>query len=217
MNWPSVEELATNAPLPEGYRYDELTLTDIPALAREFADWYPGIGVGNASCHLSENFYTQKVVLAGALERDFFVILFKKGHELAGVLSVERDRDSEVLYGRVGAISPKHRGLNLSEKFPVLIEAMGRAMGMGMVYSLATLNVPHMQAKFEHLGWQLIGIIPGFDREMVAPGVVKRVYEAIYTKVLVDEVDFVRPQYSNMTPKTTALFQLLYPGKASAA
>lgn len=57
-------------------------------------------------------------------------------------------------------------------------------MGMGMVYSLATLKAPYMAEKFERLGWRLIGIIPGFDREMVRPGVVKRVYEAIYTKVL---------------------------------
>jgi hypothetical protein len=42
-------------------------------------------------------------------------------------------------------------------------------MGMGMVYALATLKVPFMAEKFERLGWQLIGIIPGFDREMVEP------------------------------------------------
>ena len=29
--------------------------------------------------------------------------------------------------------------------------------------------------RFELLGWQLAGIIPGFDREMVKPGIVKRV------------------------------------------
>jgi hypothetical protein len=90
-------------------------------------------------------------------------------------------------------------------------------MGMGMVYSLATLKVPYMAEKFERLGWQLIGIIPGFDREMVEPGVVKRVYEAIYTKVLVDENDFMIPRRSAMTPKTAALFDLLYPDKACAA
>jgi hypothetical protein len=105
----------------------------------------------------------------------------------------------------------------LGERFPALIEMMGDAMGMGMVYGLATLQVPYMQAKFERLGWQLIGIIPGFDNEMVGPGVVKRVYEAIYTKVLVDEEDFVRPRYADMTPKTTEFFELLYPGKATAA
>jgi hypothetical protein len=90
-------------------------------------------------------------------------------------------------------------------------------MGMGMVYGLATLKVPHMQTKFERLGWQLIGIIPGFDKEVVEPGVIKRVYEAIYAKVLVAEENFVRPRYADMTPGTTQLFELLYPGKASAA
>ena len=217
MSWPNVDKLSESAPLPKGYRYQLLTSTEIPETVNAFASWYPGIAVGNASCHLREDFYREKVVLGGELERDFFVILFKRDQELVGVLSVERDRDSEVLYGRVGAISPQHRGLNLSERFPGLIEALGRAMGMGMVYSLATLKVPYMAEKFERLGWQLIGIIPGFDREMVEPGVVKRVYEAIYTKVLVDENDFMIPHRSAMTPKTAALFDLLYPDKASAA
>ena len=52
---------------------------------------------------------------------------------------------------------------------------------------------------------------------MVKPGIVKRVYEAIYTKVLADDEDFVRPRRADMTPRTTALFELLYPGKANAA
>ena len=217
MPWPSVDKLSESAPLPEGYRYELLTPTEIPKTVNAFASWYPGIAVGNASCHLREDFYREKVVLEGELERDFFVILFKRDHELVGILSVERDRDSEVLYGRVGTISPQHRGLSLSERFPGLIEALGRAMGMGMVYSLATLKAPYMAEKFERLGWQLIGIIPGFDREMVEPGVIKRVYEAIYTKVLVDENDFMLPRRSAMTPQTAALFDLLYPDKANAA
>ncbi len=217
MAWINVDKLSMNVPLPAGYRYEQLTRTDIPNVVRSLAEWYPGIAVGNASCHLNESFYTDKVVLDGELERDFFMILFKKEAELAGILSVERDRDSEVLYGRVGAVSAKHRGLNLSERFPALLETMGHAMGMGMVYGLATLKIPHMQTKFERLGWQLIGIIPGFDKEMVEPGVVKRVYEAIYTKVLVHEEDFVRPRYADMTSRTTELFELLYPGRASPA
>ena len=217
MPWPNVDKLSEESPLPAGYRYELLSRTDISETVNAFASWYPGIAVGNASCHLREDFYREKVVLDGEPERDFFVVLFKRDQELVGVLSVERDRDSEVLYGRVGAISPQHRGLNLSERFPGLIEALGRTMGMGMVYSLATLKVPYMAEKFERLGWQLIGIIPGFDREMVEPGVVKRVYEAIYTKVLVDENAFMIPRRSAMTPKTAALFDLLYPDKANAA
>lgn len=217
MPWTSVDDLSASAPLPEGYRYQLITRSDISDTVNAFASWYPGIAVGNASCHLKPAFYEERVVLDDESERDFFVILIKHGQELAGILSVERDKDSEVLYGRVGVISPQHRGFNLSARFPRLIEALGRAMGMGMVYGLATLKVPYMAEKFERLGWQLIGIIPGFDQEMVEPGVVKRVYEGIYTKVLVDEADFVRPLLSAMTPKTAALFDLLFPGKASVA
>ena len=217
MSWTSVDILSASAPLPEGYRYQLITRSDIADTINAFASWYPGIAVGNASCHLKPAFYEDSVVLDGDSERDFLVILFKHGQELAGVLSVERDKDSAVLYGRVGVISPRHRGLNLSERFPSLIEALGRTMGMGMVYGLATLKVRYMAEKFERLGWELVGIVPGFDQEMVAPGVVKRVYEGIYTKVLVDEVDFVRPLRSAMTPKTAALFDLLFPGKAIVA
>jgi len=218
MQWPSVAEITRHAPLPAGYRYELLNRRQIPGLISALEVWFPGIAVGNASCHLKPAFYEEKVVLDDSLsERDFLVILIKRGQDLVGLLSVERDSDSEVLYGRVGAISPQHRGFNLSERFPSLIEALGRAMRMGMVYGLATLKVPYMAEKFERLGWQLVGIIPGFDQEMVEPGVVKRVYEGIYTKVLVDEDDLVLPHRSAMTPKTAVLFDLLFPGKASVA
>ena len=217
MPWTSVDNLSASAPLPQGYRYQLMTRSDISDTVDALASWYPGIAVGNASCHLKPAFYEESVVLDDESERDFLVILLKHGQELVGLLSVERDRDSEVLYGRVGAVSPQHRGCNLSARFPSLIEALGRAMGMGMVYGLATLKVPYMAEKFERFGWQLVGIIPGFDQEMVEPGVIKRVYEGIYTKVLVDEEDFVRPRRSAMTPRTAALFELLFPGKASVA
>ena len=93
------------------------------------------------------------------------------------------------------------------------METMGKVMGMGMVYSLATLKVPHMQVGFEKAGWQLIGVIPGFDRELVGPGQVKRVFEAIYVKVLATESDFLRPDVQGMTPATRALFGHLFPNQ----
>jgi hypothetical protein len=132
---------------------------------------------------------------------------------MAGLFSVERDIDSEVLYGRIGVISPRHRGAYLSRNVLMLEEALGRAMGMGMVYGLATLNYPHMQATFERMGWQLIGITPGFDREVVTPGVIKRVYEAVYAKVLVSPDELLRPRAQDMTLAAKALFELLYPGR----
>jgi hypothetical protein len=212
IRWPSAAEITTRAPLPLGYRYQYLDRQQVPTLIAALKAWYPGIVVGNASCHLREGFYTDKVCLDGQLERDFLVILFMQDDELAGVFSVERDVDSEVLYGRIGAISPKHRGSRLSRNIVLLEEALGRAMGMGMVYGLGTLRHPHMQATFERMGWQLVGITPGFDQEVVAPGVVKRVYEAVYAKVLVPE-ELLRPRAHDLTPGVKVLFDLLFPGQ----
>ena len=213
MNWPSIAELTERAPLPSGYRYELLNRQHVPELIRAIEAWYPGIAVGNASCHLREEFYQSKVFLDGEQERDFIIILFRHGEELAGMFSAELDRDSEVLYGRIAVIAPSHRGARLSRNCLLLEEAMGRSMGLGMVYGLATLRYPQMQATFERMGWQLIGITPGFDREVVDAGIVKRVYEAVYTKVLVGEEDLLRPRARDMTPAAKALFDLLFPGR----
>jgi hypothetical protein len=215
MSWPSVDEIERRAPLPAGYHYEYLRWEQVPALIAGLQEWYPGIEAGNASCHLRAQFYRDKVCLDGRLEQeqDFLVILFMQGSEMAGMFSVERDIDSEVLYGRICAIAPKHRGAYLSRNVLLLEEQLGLAMKMGMVYGLATLRYPHMQATFERMGWQLIGITPGFDREMVAPGVVKRVYEAVYAKVLAPPEELLRPRAQDMTPAAKALFDLLYPGR----
>ena len=82
---------------------------------------------------------------------------------------------------------------------------------MGMIYGMATLKIPHVQPAFEALEWRLIGIAPGYDREMIAPGVVKRVYEAVYAKVLVAEGELLSPQTRNLTRGTRSIFHQLFP------
>lgn len=213
MTWPTAEALAALVPLPDGYRYDLLRRAEVPSLINALHEWFPGLAVGNASCFLREEFYANRVFFDARADHDFFVVLFKRGDDRAGMLSVERDRDSQILYGRVGAISRPHRGAGLSKLFPLLMETMGKMMGMGMVYGLATLKVPRMQVSFEKAGWQLIGIIPGFDMELIGPGQVKRVFEAIYVKVLVAESEFLCPSVAGMTPATNALFNFLYPDR----
>ena len=211
MQWPSVADLSQRAPLPANYRYELLDRRQVPGLISALQVWYPAIAVGNASCHLREDFYLQRVCLEDTPERDTIVILIKHDDQLAAVFSAERDADSEVLYGRIFAISPLHRGAHLSRSAPLLEEALGRAMGLGMAYGLATLHYPQMQASFERMGWQLVGITPGFDRELVAPGVIKRVYEAVYAKVLVPDDQLLRPKGHSLTPAVRSLFGILYP------
>lgn len=50
----------------------------------------------------------------------------------------------------------------------------------------------------------------GFDRVEVAPGIVKRVYQAVYAKLLVAEDEVQWPDPKNMTPRAHALFELLF-------
>jgi hypothetical protein len=87
---------------------------------------------------------------------------------------------------------------------------MGPAMGMEVIYALAEFTIPNAQMVFERAGFQIVGIIPASDRLMVAPGVIKRVYEAIYVKVLAADADVLRPQPQSMTPRTKALYDFLF-------
>lgn len=214
LTWPTVTQLAASVQAPPGYDYALPTAADVPRLARAVAGWFPGLAAGNAGCFLRENFYNGQVCLDGCTEGDYFVLLLRRKQEWVGMLAVERDRDSQVLYGRVGAVAAHHRGVGLSRTFPPLMEAMGRSMGMGMVYSLCTLKQPQMQRCFEQSHWQLAGIMPGFDREEIEPGTVMRVFEALYVKVLVPQAELLTPQAHGMTTGTRTLYELLYAGGA---
>jgi hypothetical protein len=90
-------------------------------------------------------------------------------------------------------------------------------MGAEFFFALATLKIPHMQRALESAGWQLIGFTSGYDREEVAPGVVKRVFEGVYTKVLVPEQELLRPDPKNLTPTARALFDVLFPSQSTAS
>jgi hypothetical protein len=83
-------------------------------------------------------------------------------------------------------------------------------MGAAFMYTMATLKIPYMQRALEKAGYRILGFFPGYDREEVAPGVVKRVYEAVYAKLLVPENEVLRPDPKNLTPNSKVLFELLF-------
>ncbi len=212
MKWPSTDDIASLHRLPEGYRFEQLSRSDIPALISAIAAWHPDISIGIGSCYLRESFYTEKVFLRDEVEKDFYVVLIMHGEELAGMGSWEREPDALTLYARLGIVAPEHRGLKISVRAVEFSENLARAMGAGFVYGLATLKVPSMQLALERAGYQLLGFVPGYDREVVAPGLVKRVYEAVYAKVLVPDEELLRPDPKNLSPKARALFEVLFPG-----
>jgi hypothetical protein len=211
MKWPSDDEISAMLRLPEGYRGERLKRSEIPALAAAIAVWHPDISVGVASCYLRESFYLEKALLEGETETDLLVIVIKRGDELAAMGCWEREQDALAIYARLGVIAPQHRGAHLAVRAMEFGENLARAMGAGFIYGLATLKIPNAQLALEHAGYQLLGFAPGYDREMVAPGVVKRVYEAFYAKVLVPEDELLRPDPANLSPKARALFDVLFP------
>lgn len=211
MKWPTIEDLSTMVPLPEGYRYEKLARPAILALIDGIRSWHPDIAVGGGSCYLQEDFYNNEVALAGEADKDVFVGVFMRGDELIGMWSWEQVPDTLSLYGRLIIVAPAHREAKLASKVMPLAELAGRAMGAEFLFGLATLKIPHMQRALESAGYQLIGFTSGYDREEVTPGVVKRVFEAVFTKVLVPEAELVRPDPNNLTPTARALFEVLFP------
>jgi hypothetical protein len=217
MSWPDLDLLSEQVPPPAGYRYAQLRRVDVTALICAISAWHPDVSVGAASCYLEQAFYEREASFPGESERDLWIVLVWKDAELAGFASWDREPAAQTLYARFGVVSPTHRGARLALTMMQLGEAAGRAMHFGFIYTMATLKVPHMQQALERAGYQLLGFAPGYDRELVAPGVVKRVYEAYYAKILVPDDELLRPAVSNMTPKTRELFEILFPQPPQSA
>jgi hypothetical protein len=206
----ALQELLCHAPVAAGYRFQLLERSQVRAVVALIARWFPDVSVGSASRYLDESFYQRRVWFADGPPRDVVVVTLLHGNELVGMFSFEVDREALSIHARIGVATPQHRGANLAHAGMAFSEAVGRWMGLGMVYGMATLKSPYSQRAFERAGWQLIGIAPGLDREMVEPGVVKRVYEALYVKPLVDPGDMLSPHPANMTERTREVFRLLF-------
>lgn len=210
MKWPNLQGLLTTLPIPSAYRFEQLRRSDIHELVSSFRAWFPDLAVGADSCYHQEDFYNREVSLAGEPEKGIFVLVMRSDQELVGMFSLERREDTLSLYARVGAVAPQHRGAGLTNVALALLESMGRAMGVALVYYFASLQHPYSQMASERAGFQLVGIIPASDRLMVAPGVVKHVYEAVYVKLLASDTEVLRPLAENLTPRVKALFDYLF-------
>jgi hypothetical protein len=162
-------------------------------------------------------FYADNVYFEGGSDRDLMVVVFVRGGEIVGMWSMEKEPDTLVIYTRLIVIDPEHRSAKLASNVMPIAESMGRAMGAELIFGLATLKIPHMQHALETVGWQLVGFSSGYDQEQVAPGVVKRVFEAVYCKVLVPEEELVQPEPKNLTPRTRALWEAIHRGAAPGA
>lgn len=218
MKWPTLHEVNSWAPMPEGYRYKLLSRADVPRLIAAIKLWYPDITVGTASGYVRENFYDEKVTFDGENDRkDVFVLLFLHEDQLVGMVSIEREPDALAIYARLGIVDPAHRGRKLATIGVVAVDAIATNMGAEFLYGTATMKHPYAQLIMEEMGYRLLGFLPGYDRERTSNGEVVRVYEAAYAKIMVAENCLPRPDPKNQTPKTRALFELLFPQDGNTA
>jgi hypothetical protein len=210
MKWPGPEELAQLVPLPAPYRPERITRAHIAPLIASLKQWYPDISVGVNSCFLLENFYRDRVCLDAGDDRDFCVVTIWSGDDLVGMWSGEREADSLAIFGRLIVMAPAHRGARAAVMIMAGMANVGRVMGAAFLYCMVTLKNAYLQEVLENEGYQLLGFMPGYDRQIVAPGVVKRVYQAVYAKLLVAEDEVRLPDPQNLTPRAKMLFDLLF-------
>jgi hypothetical protein len=214
VNWPPIEGIASSVELPAGIRIGNLKKAEAGTLADAIAQWHPDIAVGGGCCYLDGDFYSDQVYFDGGPDRNIYVGIFKHADKLVGMWSWEKEPDSLSLYCRLLIVAPEFRSARLASHVLPLSEYVSRKMGAEFFFGLATLKIPHMQRACEAAGWQLIGFTSGYDQEQIAPGVVKRVFEAVYCKVLVPSHELARPDPKNLTPRARALFDFLFPANA---
>lgn len=210
-SWGDLQEMAARLPLGTGFRFEMLRSEEIPALVDCLGQWYPDIRIGSMSTLLQPSHLAQRACTSEHPNRDLLVIVLKYETALAGLFTCRRDWRTMSIHAALGVTAPQYRGANLVRSGLALTEASGRYMGMGFAYGMATLKHPFSQRGIERAGWQLIGITPGFDRDEVRPGVVKRVFEAVYARVLAPRASLLCPDPKQMTERTRRLFERLFP------
>lgn len=212
--WPTLEPLPPEIAVPAGYAVQQLAAHHVPELIRQLESWYPAIHVGAESCHLRSEFYLQQVQLAGdgPPEKDIAGWVFSTGGRTVAIVTVERNVDSRTLSGRLGVIDPAHRGAGLSNAMMRMMDHVALEMGMELILTFATLAHPLTQHVLEQSGYRLAGIVPGHDRDMMRDGTVRRVYEALYVKLLVPPSEIEQPAPDALTPSVSALLAFLFRG-----
>ncbi|WP_437741152.1 hypothetical protein WMF39_36670 [Sorangium sp. So ce1504] len=211
MNWDGARATLKETKVPSGYELVQLRRADVLALVEDLRGWYPDIVVGAESCHLTPEFYYEQTMLADVAEdRPILPIVARHQGAIVAMTTFEKNASARTITCRMGAIAPAHRGPSLALLGPMLLERLGRAIGAELAYYFATLKSPHQQVLAERQRYRLVGIMPAHDRDMVRPGEVKRVYEAIYAKVLVPDDAIEVPAASALTVRTRAVWASLF-------
>jgi RimJ/RimL family protein N-acetyltransferase len=212
--WPSDAELQSMgaaAGVAAPYRVAVLRDADVDRIAALIATWYPALHVGMESGHIDPAFYRAQVHLADRPgRRGLFAWTIWSGDDPCGLCSFEYEPGSGQLAGRLLVLAPEHRGQGLATTMTHLVDALARHLGAEIILATATLAHPFSQRVLEAAGYRVVGIIPGYDRDLVGPSRALRVHEALYAKLLVDPVRCAEPDRGAMSPAVSRLFDVLF-------
>lgn len=220
MQWRSLDEMMGGLRPPENCCLEQLSRDSVDQVTALLGKWYPDIRVGTESRHLEPSFYEQYVCIQGeSPDRPVYAILGKDRdtQEVIGLLTLEKNARGLQLSAAMGAVEPSQRGLGLGQFGISLLEQVGRNIGAEVVLYYSTLKMARAQRNAEHRGFKLVGLVPAFDVDAIAPNTVKRVYEAIYAKVLVGPERIQLPDWNALIPTTRALYTHLFGQHPAAA
>lgn len=210
--WRSGLDVVATTKLPETYTLAQMSVHDIEPVITQLARWYPEIQVGTESPHLQAHFYHEQTQLAEtAQERSILPLVTRHPDDpVVAIITFERNLLARSITCRLGALAPEHRTAGLALFGPLLLEQLGRAIGAEVAYYYATLRTRHQQLIAERAGFRLVGIVPGHDRCQIAPGEIKRVYDALYSKLLVSAEHVQVPPTESFTAHTRAVWTTLF-------
>lgn len=211
--WPGLEVIGALDGIPAGFEVGVLSSSEVDFVSKKVLEWYPDVRVGLESVHTKPSFYEESCYLfdkPGSSSNDVLPVVVRKDGLIAALVTFMRFRDSLVLTSRLGVVAPEFRGEKIGHLGPRLLEHIAKAMDYEMIYYQATLKVPHQQIIAEKLGFALVGILPAIDIDQFEPGRTRRVFEALYAKVLESKRPIHIPDEKMMTERTLGLFRSLF-------
>jgi hypothetical protein len=213
MRWLPLDEMLAGLTIPEGIRFEQLARDQIDDVIDRLRAWYPDIVVGAESRHLDRAFYERDSALRGeelGEQRDAPVYgLVCRGTSddaIVGFMSLEKNARGRQISSPMGAVEPTQRGLGIGQFGAVILEHVGRVIGAEVAFYQVTLKTTRQQRNAERHGFKLCGILPAIDRDAIAPGVVRRVYEGIYVKVLAPAGEVHVPSWKDLGEPARALW-----------
>jgi hypothetical protein len=211
--WLPLDDMLRDLVLPAGIHFEQLARDEIEAVTHRLRSWFPDIVVGSESRHLERAFYENEYTLRGeGTDRPLLGLVCRatSSGEIVGFMSLEKNARARQIMSPMGAVEPTQRGLGIGQFGTVILEHVGRQIGAEVALYHVTLKGSRQQKNAERHGFTLCGILPAIDRDAIAPGVVRRVYEGIYVKVLAPPSEVHTPAWSDLTERTRSVWMQIF-------